>query len=290
MTTVPTHPDSALTLLFGPGDRNPELMDTILTASNGGDLDRALKKLPPPTRDVAAREVTTATAELLDINLVDVLLRGWREYADLTSAARRTLAAPDTSELVSLTSHRVRMSQQPSVAVLVDGRQVADLRLGLSLVFEVKAVLARVRAGQLVAVVSGNCDVTATLAIDDVDIVSKQAQFELPGEAALTKPLRLLPARDYPPGDDGAKMADAAAAVSPDGTVHTHTLNNNAEGHERQKQAVQINALAATASPVAPKADNEQAGRLRKLQELQEAGLLNQGEYEDKRAEIISSI
>jgi hypothetical protein len=212
MTDVPTHPDTALTLLFGPGDRTPDtLMDTILTAGSGGDLDRALKKLPPLTRDAAAREVTTATAELLDINLIDVLLRGWREYADLTSAARRTLAAPGTTELVSLASHRVTMSQQPSVAVLVDGRQVANLRLGLSLVFEVKAVLARVRAGRLVAVISGSCDVTATLAIDDIDIVSKQAHLELPGEAALTKPLRLLPARDYPPGDEEAKTADVAA-------------------------------------------------------------------------------
>jgi hypothetical protein len=208
MTTVPTNPDTALTLLFGPGDRATDMVThTILTAGTGGELDRTLKRLPPPMRDAAAREVTTATAELLDINLVDVLLRGWREYADLTSAARRTLAAPGTTELVSLASHRVSMSQQPSVAVLVDGRQVANLRLGLSLAFEVKAVLARVRAGRLVAVVSGSCDVTATLAIDDIDIVSRRAQLELPGQAALTKPLRLLPARDYPPGDDEAKTA-----------------------------------------------------------------------------------
>jgi hypothetical protein len=211
MTDVPTDPDTALALLFGPGDGTLDtLRDTILAAGSGGDLDRALKKLPPPTRDAAVREVTTATAELLDINLIDVLLRGWREYADLTSAARRTLAAPGATELVSLASHRVRMSQQPSVAVLVDGRQVADLRLGLLLVFDLKAVLARVSAGRLVAVISGSCDVTATLAIDDIDVVSKQGNLELPGEAALTKPLRLLPARDYPPGDDEAKTADDA--------------------------------------------------------------------------------
>jgi hypothetical protein len=211
MTDVPTHPDTSLALLFGPGDKTPDaLMDTILTAGSAGDLDRALKKLPPPTRDAAAREVTTATAELLDINLIDVLLRGWREYADLTSAARRTLAAPGATELVSLASHRVRMSQQPSVAVLVDGRQVANLRLGLLLVFDLKAVLARVSAGRLAAVISGSCDVTATLAIDDIDVVTKQGNLELPGEAALTKPVRLLPARDYPPGDDQAKTADDA--------------------------------------------------------------------------------
>jgi hypothetical protein len=112
---------------------------------------------------------------------------------------------------VSLASHRVRMSQQPSVAVLVDGRQVASLRLSLSLVFDVKALLARVRAGRLAAVLAGSCDVTAALAIDDIDIASRQAHLELPGQAALMKPLQLLPARDYPPGDDEAKTAGDAA-------------------------------------------------------------------------------
>jgi hypothetical protein len=212
MTDVPTGPDTALTVLFGSGEKNLDtLRDAILAAGTGGSLDRALKKLPPATRDAAAREATTATAELLDISLIDVLLRGWREYADLRSAARRTLAEPAATELVSLASHQVRLSQQPSVTVLVDGRQVADLRLGLVLVFEVKAVLARVRAGRLAAVLSGSCDVTATLAIDHVAVVSKQAHLDLPGEAALTKPLRLLPAGEYPPGKEEAKTADDAA-------------------------------------------------------------------------------
>jgi hypothetical protein len=223
MTDVPTDPDTALAVLFGPGDGSLDrLRDTILTAGNGADLSRALKKLPPPTRDAAVREVTTAAAELLDINLIDVLLRGWREYADLTTAARRTLAAPGTTELVSLDSHRVRMSQRPSVALLVDGRQVANLRMGLLLVFDLKAVLARVLAGRLVAVISGSCDVTATLAIDDIDVVSKQAHLELPGEAALTKPLRLLPAGDYPPGDDEAKTpGDDEASTAGDDEATT---------------------------------------------------------------------
>ena len=222
MTGLPTRPDTALTVLFGPDEKNLDrLRDTILATGTGASLDRALRKLPPPTRDAAAREVTTATAELLDINLIDVLLRGWREYADLTSAARRTLAAPDATELVSLASHRVRMSQQPSVAVLVDGHQVANLCMGLLLVFDLNAVLARVRAGRLAAVISGSCDVTATLAIDDIDIVSKQAHLELPGEAALTKPLRLLPAGDYPAGDDEAKTAgdDEATRADDDETT-----------------------------------------------------------------------
>jgi hypothetical protein len=198
MTVVQPDPDTALTLLFGPGEKSLDtLTDTILAASAGGDLDQALKKLPPPTRDAAAREVTEATAELLSISPIEVLIYGWREYADLTSAARRTLKERGSTELVKLGSHQVSMSQRPSVAVLVDGRQVATLRLGLSLVFDVSPLLARIRAGLLVAILAGSCDVTATLTIDGIDVASKQAHLELPGEAALKKALRLLPDRDY---------------------------------------------------------------------------------------------
>jgi hypothetical protein len=207
MTAVPTRPDTALTLLFGPGE---ETLDTvtreILTAGTGANVDRALKGLPPAARDAAAREVTTATAGLLNINLVDdVLLPGWREYRDLTSAARRTLAAPGSTELVHVASHRVSATQQPSVAILVDGRKVATLHLSLSLVLDVNGLLARILGGRLVAILTGSCDVTATLAIDGTDVACKQGHLNLPGEVALTHALRLLPARAYPPAADDAR-------------------------------------------------------------------------------------
>jgi hypothetical protein len=206
MTAAPTHPDTALNLLFGPGEKTLDTVtQEILTASTGSDLDRALEGLPPAARDAAAREVTTATAGLLNINVVDVLLAGWREYRDLTSAARRTLAAPGSTELVQVASHRVSAAQQPSVAVLVDGKRVATLHLRVSLVFHVNGLLARVRGGRLVAVLTGSCDVTATLAIDGIDVACKQAHLDLPGEAALTQAARLLPAREYPPAEDDAR-------------------------------------------------------------------------------------
>ena len=210
MTAVPTRPDTALTLLFGPGEKTLDTVTReILAAGPGGDLDRALEGLPQSARDAAAREVRTATAELLNraellnINLVDdVLLPGWREYRDLTSAARRTLAALGSTELVHLASHRVSAAQQPSVAIWVDGNRVATLHLRLSLVLDINALLARIRGGRLVAILTGSCDVTATLAIDGTDVVCKQAHLDLPGEVALRRAVRLLPARDYPPAPD----------------------------------------------------------------------------------------
>jgi len=207
MTAVPTYPDTALTLLFGPGEKSLDSVTReFLAAGTGGELDQSLRGLPQAARDAATREVTTATAGLLNVNLIDdVLLAGWREYRDLTSAARRTLAEPGSTELVHVASHRVSAAQQPSVAILVDGRKVATLHLSLSLVLDVNGLLARIAGGRLDAILTGSCDVTGTLAIDGTDVACKQAHLDLPGEVALSHALRLLPARDYPPAADDAR-------------------------------------------------------------------------------------
>jgi hypothetical protein len=206
MTTAPARPDTVLTLLFGPAEQQ---LDTLTRAiATNASTGSALEKLPQAARDIAAREAAAVTAGLLDINLADLLLAGWREYQDLTSAARRTLAAPGSSELVQLATHRVTLSQQPYVAVLVDGHQIARVQIGLSVVFDLSAVLARVRAGYLAGVHAGNCDITATLAINDEEVASKQGHLDLPGEVALRREIRLLPAREYPPGASTAPATD----------------------------------------------------------------------------------
>lgn len=213
MTAALPRPDTVLTLLFGQDEQALDaLTHAIVSAGAGGNLDRAMGKLPRAASDAAAREVTAATAGLLNINLIDLLVAGWCEYRDLTSAARRTLDAPGSAELVQLVAHRVSVSQRPYVSILVDGRQVATVRLGLSVVFDVSAVLARVRAGRLAGVHTGACDITATLAIDDMDVASKQTHVDLPGEIALRGELRLLPARDYPAGEHRATAVDHVTA------------------------------------------------------------------------------
>src|SRR5262245_9023379 len=136
MTTtpaIPQYPRTALELLFGPAE-GATARPGILSAETNENLGRALENLQETTRETAVKEVRAATAELLDISLVGMLLEGWREYRDLTSAARRTLAAPGSSELVDLAAHRVTVAQQPQVKVLVNGHPVVTIQLTLSVV------------------------------------------------------------------------------------------------------------------------------------------------------------
>jgi hypothetical protein len=189
-TPTPTYPgtahaDAALAVLFGPGQDTPAaIAQRLRSADLGQDIGRVLDRVPPLTRDTAIGQVSATAAELLDVNLADVVVAGWRQHEDLTGAARRTLAAPGSVELVELASHRITAHQDPYVSVLVDGHQVGSVRFRITLGFSVSALLAEVRQGRL--------------AIQDITVVTRQEHFDLPGMVALRQGIRLLPAHEYP--------------------------------------------------------------------------------------------
>jgi hypothetical protein len=201
-TTEEGSTPTALDLLFGPDtDAAKTLADKILSPGAGQDIGRALGHLSEMTKKAAAREAATTVAALLKVDLMGVLVRGWREHRDIVSAARRTLAAPGSTEVVNMSTHEVTLQQRPSIGVLVDGQQVATLQLGLSIVFDVDALVLGISGGRLVAVHSGNCDITATLAIQGTDVLTRNAHLELPGVVSLRRGIRLLSTGQYPPGE-----------------------------------------------------------------------------------------
>jgi hypothetical protein len=211
---IPQHRHGALELLFGPAE-DASIRLAILPAEADGNLGRALENLPAEIRDIAAKEVRSAAIGLLNADLVDLLIAGWRQYRDLTSAARRTLKEPGSSELVRLATHSVHVAREPYVSVLVDGRLMATVRLSVSVVFDVSALLAGISAGRLVAVHAGRCDITGTLAIEGVEVASGQTSLDLPGVIPLTPGVRLLPAEEYPaaanePSAEKAAMSGGA--------------------------------------------------------------------------------
>ena len=111
-------------------------------------------------------------------------------HHDLADAARRTLAALGSTELVDLVEHQIIARQQPSVAILVDGRRVAVVELDLSIEFDVSSAVAEIKAGLLVAMRSGRCDATAALAIQGTDAATRKRRaarttdgFRTPGTA-----------------------------------------------------------------------------------------------------------
>src|SRR5262245_41334967 len=209
---VPDYPHTALDLLLGPDGESPEaLAHQIMSAASEVNLGRALENLPKTTYGAAVRELASATTGLLNVDLIGMLVAGWRKHHDLTAAARHTLAGPGSIELVDLANHQVTIAQHPSVTVLVDGHRVASLQLSLSVVFTISALTAKISAGRLAALHPGRCEVTVTLAIQETDVVTRQAHLELPGVIPLRPAIRLLAAHHYPADAARAENADCAA-------------------------------------------------------------------------------
>jgi hypothetical protein len=77
---------------------------------------------------------------MLDIDLGDALVHGWRKYSALADSARRTRAAmpgsEESEEFVVLASHRVTSMYRPHVDLLFNDRLVTSFEFELQLVFE----------------------------------------------------------------------------------------------------------------------------------------------------------
>jgi hypothetical protein len=193
-------PDGTLTaagLLFGSNEKAQEALTRHVMA-DGRAFGRSLVHLPRVTREAAVREAAVAAAGLLKVDLIEVLVSGWREHHDIFSAARRTLDTPGSKELVGLAPHRISTMQQPAVGILLDGKRVHTLQLGLSIFFEITGLVAGISHGRLAAVHAGRGHVGVALTIHEIEVLTKRTHLELPGHLGLKRAFRLLPASHYP--------------------------------------------------------------------------------------------
>jgi hypothetical protein len=195
MTTLDI-PVTADTILFGSSGAAGSLEDFLDTRRLSGWITSGAAHLTRDVQGALRNEICIATDDLLNLDLVDVLVTGWRKHAALAAAARRTAAAPGTSEVVDLATHHITMAQRPYIDLLCDGVRVGRVQLELRLDFTVAGLVAVVRAGRLVAVQAGHCTIAATLLIEGEQVATRSARLDLPLAVRLGAGIPLLPDHD----------------------------------------------------------------------------------------------
>jgi len=183
-------------LLFGEADPHGALRDAMRVEAVVKKISRALKLVPPMLRDGALDELNNVIANALDMDLTNVLELGWRKYDVLTEAARLSLDLPGEEEIVSLAEHRITSIHRPSVAILVDDSNLAEIHLKLELALELQAVCGVVSVGRLIALRSGRAKIKATLWCEGVLVKSSMQELDLQLELGLGSGLVLV----EPPG------------------------------------------------------------------------------------------
>jgi hypothetical protein len=181
-------------VLFGPNQ-----VDHAVDELRRGRIDTAVgTALPgrPELHGDTSLEVAAAAAKLLHLDLVDLLVEGWRKYDELVEAARRSVADPGATELVRLATHEVTCRQQPYVEVYLDGVRLTTVRLDLTVVFDIRVLVAAVKAGRIIALHSGQCDVSATLEVDGKAMPTRSGSIGFDLDIKLGDGIRLLPDED----------------------------------------------------------------------------------------------
>jgi hypothetical protein len=180
-TAIAAQPFTVSAFLFGE-DQDPEQALAQALHDHGvlGSAGTALELVSEAGREAASHQVAVVANGLLDLDLGDLVVAGWRKQGQLAAAAERTAANPGSSEVVELATHRISSAHHPFVELLVNDVHLATVTFDLEVEFVVKALVVTVRDGHVVSLHTGACDVTATLAAEGVQLASRQAHFELP--------------------------------------------------------------------------------------------------------------
>jgi hypothetical protein len=177
--------------LFGdvPGEPIDALAESL---REHGTLRGVVPGLPGPAKAAVDREVAAAADGLLSLNLADLVVAGWKKYEAIMKAARSTRDDRNATEIVDLVTHTIQSSHYPSVALFVDGKSTATIKIDLQIAFTMAGVLAVVQQARLTAIRSGTCTVTGSLAVQQTVITKRQRKFDLPGAISLRQGVPLL--------------------------------------------------------------------------------------------------
>jgi hypothetical protein len=197
LRTAAAQPHTALALLVGGDVPEPEL-GRLWDGPTGAGVQAALNRIEPVLRAATKLEITKAASALLQLDLIGMLVDGWRKYEDLLVVARRGLETPGSTELAELASHRVTVGAHPYIDVVVDGKTIATVRLELTVVFDVTVLAVSVRDGAIVALHAGRTDITATLTVDGVKAPVGHEVVDLPLTVVLGDGIPLLEPGDEP--------------------------------------------------------------------------------------------
>jgi hypothetical protein len=177
MTGVATTQNGTVRAFLLGGDAS--LAELMARRGGSGTVGHALRGVSAHGRAAVESQLAAVASGLLDLDLGDIVVSAWRKHAALAAAARDTAADPKIEQVVAMATHRVTSTHRPYVDVRVGGALVARVQFELSLAFVITAVAAVVRQGRLMAVRSGRCDLTGTLSMEGVELVSREAQLDL---------------------------------------------------------------------------------------------------------------
>ena len=173
---------------------NLTVRDLFISTDNG-TLDAGLR-LPAPPEGVTSlvtgfewASMGERVLDLLDINIVDVLLGGWKVHQDVRRERGYTAADPSRTAVVQLTRHTIESQHTPSIELRAQGRKILEVSFPVELTLEIEAVRLTIRGGAIREIHPGEVKVRGTMKLENTVVFERQlSAITLPGRIVLDPP------------------------------------------------------------------------------------------------------
>ena len=178
--------ESALTLKDFLVARTEDAREAIEKSSAGAKLKEAVGKLPGIEWSVVGKEIEAKIGDVLDVDIMGVLLGGWKKYRQLQQYRDTTKYPPEETILLSLTEHSIASSHHPKIEILAGEIPVGSLEFTITLALKLEGVVLKVRGGKIREISAGRCRGKGTLECAGVALLQKETDaYDLPGRVSL---------------------------------------------------------------------------------------------------------
>jgi len=166
---------------------DPRHLDVIGASSAVAHARETLQGKPPshfwPS---VSHAVARSLRQALHVNLVDVLVSGWKTYVGLLEYTDRAKHPPGEITQVALEHRTISSSHEPHVDVLVGSRRVAEIHFTVELELEIDSVILTIQDAKIKEIATGKCLGKGTLKCEGVVLVEQSTrEIELPGRIGL---------------------------------------------------------------------------------------------------------
>ena len=165
---------------------NPETIEAAVQGIAQHVRVPILKNLGNLRWETVGLSIKERLTELLDINLVEVMLRGWQKYALVRKYTGVDAAPTDETLLIPLSEHSIRSVHKPHIEILRGGRELARITFPVVLELSLDGFALKIRNRNIEEIQTGRLMVSGALKCEDVTIIEKKLQpVELPGSIRL---------------------------------------------------------------------------------------------------------
>ena len=127
-------------------------------------------------------------SQLLDIDLEDILVNGWKKFEKIEEFLEKSKKSPDKTLYLALSKHTIRSQHHPYIEISIDEETIEKIVFDITLKLALEGFVLEIRGGEIEAVETGECRASGKVTCKGVLLFEKNGEkVKFPGKIILKK-------------------------------------------------------------------------------------------------------